>query len=522
MPLRLFSSKKRSTPKGSTLKKPQPMNSPAGDFPCIDEHESVVDRKKADLYHAMLMKDATLGAIDNPMLNDFTTPASSFPIDPIGPVLSRKASKVLLGRQDSESRYFTRRYASMPNLNDPHDLSPTLPSLSQKSERPESTMLLSEYDPYAFELYKIWLHTGTIPTHHRDTSFSPSEQDRKYTWQTSWPLINAIILGHTLSEPDFTDRIMDLLISKVMKNVCADPDTIDHLFSQGSEDIPVALQQFVVDRCIDSGFDNFRDLNIRALPSSFIDLALETALKRLSYAGQVSLVPECEYHTHETLEGCYKRKLTPAEIRRMRFLEVQRDTSRRESGEVVKLSENDEIERVDWAGRLREHGNNAKKQKEKKGDVGVRAAGEIVVTNGDEVMGGGIGEAPARSPLRNLCSMEHMNNLVGERKSEHPSPAEPPPPSGTVELQGDTAHVMHHEPLILAGHGDLVTQVHGLSQLTQTPSDLDSRHESTSMHQSGVKGSKMGCGFEERITCPGAFPDSRAGSPRRASRSDKR
>ncbi|CAO2648671.1 Nn.00g079380.m01.CDS01 [Neocucurbitaria sp. VM-36] len=590
MRLHLFKSKKWSTPKGNTLKKtPPPVYCPESDFPGVDAdgfilsdilkrsyprdnpsmdiamgqnktkqdnfvaakeltkecssrrwkkpglRESIVHRMRADPYHAILMDDMPLGMKTDMNSSELKMPAAPlFSVDPIVPWSSLRAQiqqssmqHLMLGLQDAASRYLTRRFASMPNLNHLTRAASTLPTFLPKNGDNSSPLHLTEYDPHAFELYKTWLHTGTIPTHLRDTCFSPYEQNRNYTWQTSWPLINAVILGHTISTPDFTDRVMDLLSSKILKSVCADSDTVIHLFTQTTEAIPDTLKQFIIDRCIDAGFDNFKDLDIQNLPKAFLERALETALKRLSYAGQVELVPGCEYHTHEKLEGCYKRKGKPAEISRIRRSEVRRERSRNESVKMAKNFEHDGVTRIDWEERRNAARKAAGRRVQgRKTDVvaGTGQAEEIASTNGAASTRRMVDHGPARLvQSAAIPDITRTNGVAEKMQVEQPSGA---PPLGFVELPGNSAAVRHPIRTPQIDQKNLTIKVNGSVGATVGRSGSDSLYPKTSMAQShqdsGLAGkADLDLAYRKSLLCPGAFPDSRSGSLRDITPSDE-
>ena len=125
----------------------------------------------------------------------------------------------------------------------------------------------------------------------------------------------------------FSDQVMDLLQGGVQKGVCADLDTIRHLFSTTPETIPEPLKRFVVDRCVDAGMGSVRSMNTSELPPGFIYLMLSTALRRLATKGSAPKETECVYHTHATAEACYKRQVLPADQTRAQRYALEREKS---------------------------------------------------------------------------------------------------------------------------------------------------------------------------------------------------
>ncbi|KAL1607557.1 hypothetical protein SLS59_002525 [Nothophoma quercina] len=105
---------------------------------------------------------------------------------------------------------------------------------------------LSELDPQAFELYKIYLLSNKIAFRYLE-DISPG-----YAWVACWPLMNAHILGCIIGEPDFADRAMDTLVETLTAGICPDSDTIEHLFNNGKEGIPEMLKLFAINRFIEA------------------------------------------------------------------------------------------------------------------------------------------------------------------------------------------------------------------------------------------------------------------------------
>ncbi|KAF1844496.1 uncharacterized protein K460DRAFT_429162 [Cucurbitaria berberidis CBS 394.84] len=551
MPIHFFKSKKSSAPKGNTIKKAEPLNgrpsaptTQQSSFPGIDKKQkdlvtanewikegfskkqkrpgrriSVLTRTLADPYHAILVNGATLEANDNAIITELeNTEAPSISANATVSESSKDSKTqqqvqppmldLLLGRQDPSSRYFTRRLVRIPDSDNgaPSISSSLFPGRASENVSP---LQLIDYDPHAFELYKIWSHTGTLPTHCREIWYTLSDRNQKHTWRSCWLLMNAVILGSTIGEPDFTDRVMDLLEERVGNGVCADKDTIAHIFTERDDDIPEVLKRFVVDRCIAAGFESFNDLDKPNLPSSFINLALETALRRLSHAGQVSLVPGCEYHTHDTLESCYMRKLTSSEVRRMGQLKLQRSMSHKRSGAMATNSWQDNIKRIDWEQRRAGITRVVKDQVRKTG-------GTQCGFNGSDNRGSGL-DTTDKTTTRNGTT----SDVVDKIKSEPPTRAPPPPPS-VIELQGSVAHVMLPLDKETAFQEDTVRQTNGLPAPSLTTCGSNSPHLSTRSIQSKPDTGELAdlgseFDFNKCTTCPGAFPESRVGSLKTAS-----
>jgi hypothetical protein len=255
---------------------------------------------------------------------------------------TRKTVDFLLGQQDSSSRYFTRRYVGIAASRLPSDL---LPSLDKSHAR--SFCLLPELDPHAFELYQIWRNTGIIPFRRQGFDCPVRPIESTHVWKCYWPLLNAHILGCTIEDADFADQVIDILEEKLGNNAYyVDADTINTLFSAEAKGIPQVLQEFVVGRCIEVGIkSDFADLNLPCLPLTFVHFMLKSALRRLSstYRSQ-----ECEFHVHETPETCYKKKVSPKDLKRKERLNSDREKSRKDSEQVGANTRINGIKTVDW------------------------------------------------------------------------------------------------------------------------------------------------------------------------------
>jgi hypothetical protein len=209
---------------------------------------------------------------------------------------------ILCGQQDCTSRYFTRRFVGFQ----PADTK--LLNINPSSRQSEF-FNRSAIDPDANELWTVWKFTGTIPAHYHN--FDLSDVDPQHIWFAYWPLMNAVIHGHILKETEFTGRVMNLLQDNVSHSVRPDLDTISHLFGEHRNCMPQVLQQFVVDRWIDASVHHS---NVDPLlPELFVHAALKTALQRLSYNKRSSSISNCEYHTHATPESCYRRETVTGE-----------------------------------------------------------------------------------------------------------------------------------------------------------------------------------------------------------------
>lgn len=241
--------------------------------------------------------------------------------------------RLLLGRQDSRSPYFTRRYCQLANLDTSH-----------KAKDASNDMLhhVPELDPQAFVLYKVYLQTGKISSQY------PNNVGKEHMWMASWPLMNAHILGCVVGEPDFADRIIDILSERLTLDMCPDIDTIVHVFATESEGASAALKQIIVNRFIDASEEDRNCLHTTELPESFSRAALKTTLQRLTLGTSLHELSGCKYHIHGTNEACYRTRITLADTLKERRMESARGFSARDA-EVVKANViSNDIDAVDW------------------------------------------------------------------------------------------------------------------------------------------------------------------------------
>ena len=493
---------------------------------------SVLYRTLADPYHATLMGGVT------PEVNDYVIPnePESSKASPAESYTTQEQAQspmlnFLLGRQDPSSRYFTRRLERLPDPNNSNDSSSTSSTPSLRGVNDSPPLQLTNYDPHAFELYKVWLHTDAIPTYYRYTGRLPTDQNQKYTWQSSWPLMNAVILGGTIKEPDFTDRVMDLLEEHVVKGVCADKDTIVHVFAERAGDIPAILKQFIVDRCIDASFASFNNLGIPTLPSPFVNLALKTALRRLSRAEQVPLAPDCRYHTHTSLEGCYKRNHTAADIRKKERPGWQREKSRKDSKEVEKNVGENGSESIDGETGQVNDDRVARKQtactrvgsgglngrREEKAERNVAAEETSVTKRATWTRESNFHDTDKERLLLpvDIPGMTRTKDAVHEIQLEPPRRAPPPPPTiGNLgNLLESAVCVINHSNSLAPFQEDSGIQTSNLPAPTLTGGGSVSPHLSprNTRSKSGFRlprGLETPSKSEKRTICPGAYPES--------------
>lgn len=252
---------------------------------------------------------------------------------------------LLCGQQNTSSRYFTKTCFRVPAF-----AVPDTPSSSE--EEVNSLLQLPELDPNAFRLYLIWLQTGKVLSGYHGAIESSLANLRQYSWQVCWPLMNAHILGYNIKAVDFADQVMDFLRERLSNKTFADVETIKHIFSKDDKDMSNLLKHFVVDQCIDAGAEGLTSLELSSLPLAFAHLMVERSLRRLSIATSASKEAMtdngCEYHLHDTPDACYKKNIRPSEARKKRWLELGRETARKEAEEVVTNAILNGVKTVDW------------------------------------------------------------------------------------------------------------------------------------------------------------------------------
>jgi hypothetical protein len=433
----------------------------------------------------------------------------------------RPKADLVVGKQDPRSQYFTRRYLRISASSAPHISQPS-------SSTDDSLVAHPDLDPQAFELFQIWLHTGEIPLRCLAACCSSPATDEKYVWQRCWPLINAHILGCTLDEPDFADQVMDLLGEKIAPGVCADNDTIKHLFSRPGEGIPRRLKVFVVHRCIEAGIaGGFNDLDLAQLPPSFVYYALQTAVVRLSQ--EASDQSGCDYHTHETRESCYKMHINPSALRKKRRMEFDREMTSRDSEEVVMNAKRNGVIIVDWEQR-KVDANRTMRQQTGRASVGFRRMDELPplpkdtpgASEGVSIFQAERSSSTAqnepRNPAVDMFGTAQTSGAVDEIISPPPSRQPPPPPAWT-ETPASTAHPLQDTEALPdykarraenGGGVEMSPATTNISASAPTPS-MPSAHSETDFDLDSLY---LAVDYESQSTLPGAFPLSRAGSVR--------
>jgi hypothetical protein len=440
----------------------------------------------------------------------------------------RQMVDLLIGQQHTSSPYFTQKYFCVPEFTVPNS------STRVSANSSNSPVLLLELDPHAFELYQIWLHTGTVPFRCQGAYCSSPTSDSRYIWQACWPLINAHILGYAIDAPEFSDQVMDLLQEKTRNAPQVDNNTINHIFSENESEIgiPDILRRFTVDRYIDAGIESgFDDLDIPGLPPKFVHTMLDAALHRLSPADPTGFPSSCEYHTHEASRTCHKLSVQPTIMRREQKLEVARENSRKDSEEVLKNADTNGIQTVDWEQRKAEAMRALMKQR------GCRRVGFYRLSEPRPIETGVVisteeaalnkhhelpdtskeGQVEVSTSAGNVFGTALTNSPIDDVLSKAPSREPPPPPAFTELPRSESSNTSHsdksHEYVknTTTSNSYTATSTSMVSD-GSTPRTSDSRSSLLVPDSDLRQDMKLTLKLEKNLSCPGAFPVSRDGS----------
>ncbi|KAF2818530.1 hypothetical protein CC86DRAFT_156592 [Ophiobolus disseminans] len=527
-----FRSKKPSTPKGNTIKKPEQTEARQlrGDVNADKKEKdtAVVDASTVGAWieegkgegpkSAQGDEQAVLRTLTRSCratLRDTSTTRSymaddddSKPIEPEGqPQIStndkdheprQEMVSLLLGVRNPASQYFVQRFvqASATSLPILANFLSQIHFRTSAGEESDKYMSLEDVDPGAFEIYRIWLHTGIISSREQVAHGSSSKLHAIHTWRMHWPLMNAHTLGYTIGAPAFSDHVLDILLEKVERNVCADVYTIEHLFSASPGKISESLKRFVVDRCIDAGVETASSLNMPELPPAFAHSMLEAALRRLAPETGPSAPQEagCTYHIHDTPAMCYKKHIPAADQRRAKRCGQEREQSLKDSKEVTKHVEVNDIRFVDWEQRRIEAAR-ALKEQTGKGWVGFSRPGQSQP---------GIAQTMDGTLSEDL--VHTTQTLNGDDVWAKAPSRKTPPPLHTNSPQ-TLAAITSQSPDNLA-----------ISQATVLGPDRSASPALSLCSAQSKPDSELRTNFETALkyerqsACPGAFPISREGS----------
>jgi hypothetical protein len=483
---------------------------------------SVEERMMKDAYHAGLVNGGVVVSSDD----EVQAPSASEPVkeessnneETQAPVTDADSSKLkvfhmLCGRQDPESRYFTRRLMRVP------DAIMYLGEESSSSKPSYSHFDNTAVHPDATELYRHWQQNGSIPTHCRDVDFNPSDIDPKYTWIASWPLMNAAIQGQELRDENFIDRVMNLLAEKVKKGVHPDPDTIAQLFGDHSKYVPDVLKRF--------GVDGLEDMDSYDHPPLFLSAALTKALQRTLNDRQSSSLSSCEYHSHATPKECYKSSSMTQETwqEHLRHEELCQSlistatTSQQKDVTNVEQQDRDAAAHQEmrnrtgkpWVGFRR-----LDKQMEKLDECASSPESPVVLSG---VIPPCLPEEAPKAPLESsVFGTTQTEGAVDDVGIAPPTREPPPPPPVLAEVQEPTP-IASHELLpayddesyvpLRNGSPTIIGQADGSYSL---PLSVENAQSKPGVELQAAPSVKLGS--EKRVMCPGAFPESRPGSLR--------
>jgi hypothetical protein len=421
----------------------------------------------------------------------------------------REMLDLVIGQRDPSSRYFSQRYIRVPaSTMSSLSIPPTTPSESSDNN---SLQVFPDLDPHAMELYRIWFHTGEIPTRIQRACCSSPEIEPQYLWQAHWPLINAHILGSALNAHEFSDQVMDLLQEKLSTAGRPDLDTISHLFSANNSSI--SLKCFVVDQCINAGTECLAGIDVPSLPPAFVHLMLERALHRLCSATSFYRTPECEYHTHKTPETCYKQNMSSKELRKTLRLQLDREKSLKDAEDVVTNAKVNGIKTVDWEERRAEANKALWEQTGRRHcsfrRLDGRQSGTTAASDGDGLPDVGQTGSNVTSLLGTMQTNGAVDGIT--IRTSNRSPPSPPlflePPTDVADSAESvpeyktTAATLENgiRPTILAN---------GTSSLSSACSIKPKPEPDLQEHL------RMFLELERKLECPGAFPVSRRGSER--------
>ena len=457
---------------------------------------------------------------------------------------------LLLGQQDPSSLYFTRRYFNLPDLDYANNA---------LESRNDTLHRIYELDPQAFEIYKIYMHIGKI-------SFRcPENVKTEHIWIACWPLINAHILGCVIEEPGFADRVMDTLTENLAPGVCPDIETIEHLFD-GKNGVPALLQQFVVDRFVDTQQRSHVLLETPNLPTNFRLLLLQAAMQRLSNGSVVESNMGCQYHIHGTDEACYRSQITLQSMSKDKKLAEAREISARDAQVAVANAEQNGVKSVDWEKR-RLDVNRTLRAESGRTWVGFRKLeGGKVVENLDAfqqgknsiddgeldrnrsgpmreshettsaLMNGSNptfdlnrtpnnplprqGELPEKIPVGEPHLHIHTNGLPNGKHAASAKKAMNADTLEPVELQGSTTYDVPHPLSMLPGYKRGTNRVSGLrDQSLQTSVMVNNTHDTgtrspttrESLQEGEFAYGKALSIHGHAMVCPGAYPESIVG-----------
>jgi hypothetical protein len=407
---------------------------------------------------------------------------------------TERTVNILVGHHDPSSEYFTQRFVQTSPSRFPllaHILGRDLPSTSTKGNG-DRFRTLEDVDPHAFQMYEIWLHTGVLPSGNQSACFDKSAPDAVHTWRACWPLMNAHILGFKIGAYRFADHVMDVLNHRI-GGICADVDTITHIFSTDKEKIPEVLRRFVVDRCIQSGVEGMKTLKMTELPPTFVHLMVSSAVLRLEPHRSEGPVNACMYHMHGN-SICSTELVHPADKERAERHEAERAKTGTDAEDAAKNALENGVRTVGWQKRRAEAIQSHAEQTK------LRWSG--FSRPGDQRLG--ITETTGSSG-----AIADPTELAGGKQSSNsnsvlikpPTRTTPPLPSPTNQ---DLDPLPEYEATVAeSGQPTVVASLH-----SESSSQTLSLHSARSKPDSDLRRSlEMAVEYERRMAaCPGSFP----------------
>ncbi|KAF2024003.1 hypothetical protein EK21DRAFT_118201 [Setomelanomma holmii] len=347
--------------------------------------------------------------------------------------------------------------------------------------------------------------------------------------------MNAQMLDCAINDAESSDRVMDMLQEMIGKGVCAEVDTVNHIFSSDHPQVPEVLPRFIVDRCIGAAQPGaLQNLQLEKAPHSFLGIMLQTTLSGVSSSQPPPQESECNYHMHQTPEACYKKHSYSADDKRQQSLKLERDRTRKDSEEVVKEAEANGVKTVDWEAR-RAKAKGLLREQTGKSWVGFSRLGGSSTSNNatnagrvensdaqelaDDAVQGKVcsrGNAEAGTSIEPLFDTTQTAGAVDDLGKPPSREAPVAPVSGLAattnrESQKSDGGRARSGACTTALElvGDLDTPCSAKGRVSPTPSHYDSGSKTDSELQQNLE---MALQYQRLSECPGAFPLSRNGS----------
>lgn len=254
--------------------------------------------------------------------------------------------RFLVGKQDPTSRYLTPQLFVLPTSSLVQSkLLSNYAAYSEKANGSNSLIRLEDLDPSAFLLYVEYLSTGEF-VFEREEEEQGCNTENSWSWPACWPLINAHIMATTLGDDQFADYVMGVLTEKLDRRQFADIETIQRVFTtvDGSDE----LKCLIVDHAVLGGARNFGRGPLELYPSSFIYMALQKTVERLSSTKDTSDRSRSETR-YSPQEFCIARRdVRKASLKGLRERLIVVARTRRAEAMEAELRANG-VNTIDWA-----------------------------------------------------------------------------------------------------------------------------------------------------------------------------